>query len=106
MNAAINNLTAPDAYGPTSTLDPGNWVHHFNLDVTNQAIYWSIRQASRPTDSPGMAAWGPDVYMLPGSRMIIRPYLVGLRFRAAIPQANLPAGSQQARVTLESVIDT
>jgi len=101
MNAAINVLTAPDTYTPASTLDTGNFVDHFNIDVYNQGIYWSIRQG-HPRQSPGMAQWGPDVYMAPGSRTINRLWLVGMRFRAAIPAAQLPAGTSQAIVTLEA----
>lgn len=100
MNAAINALTAPDQYDAASTLDTGRFVNWFNIDVYNQAIYWSIKQAA-PRQTPGMAQWGPDIYMGPGSRTIQRVYVAGMRFRAAIKAANLPAGAAQAVVTLE-----
>lgn len=101
MNAAINQLNAPDQYTAGSTLDTGQYVDHFNIDVYNQGIYWSIKQG-QPRQTPGMANWGPDIFMGPGSKTISRLYLTGMRFRAAIPYASLPAGSTRAVVTLEA----
>jgi hypothetical protein len=101
-NASINALTAPDAVGPSSTIDTGRLIDHVNVDVVNQAILWSSKESVGPAD-PQFAAWGPEVYMLPGSRSIKRPGLVGFRFRAAVTAANLPAGTVQAVVTVEAV---
>ena len=103
MNAALNAVTAPDAYTPSSTLAPGVFLDHFNIDVANQAIYWQPFVAPA-NGTAGMAVWGAEVYMPPGSRSITRDYLCGARFRAAIPLASLPAGGKQAVVTLEVVI--
>ena len=102
-NSALNNVTAPDAYAANATLDTGNWIDHVNVDVTNAAIYWQIKQASRPGDAPQMSTWQAEVFMLPGSRVIDRPGITGFRFRGAIPAAQLPAGSSQAQVTAELV---
>ena len=103
-NAALNAVTAPDQYNPkVATLDTGQWIEHFNLDVANQPIYWQMKQASRPGDGPQMATWQAEVYMLPGSRTIKRRAMTGAQFRAAIPAGQLPAGSSQAVVTLEVV---
>ena len=102
-NSALNAITAPDAYATTSTIDGGQFIDHFNIDVANQAIYWQMKQASRPFDGPQMATWQAEVYMLPGSRTITRPAMTGARFRAATPAASLPAGATQAVVTLEVV---
>lgn len=98
----INHLTAPDQYTTGSTLDVGRFLDHFNLDVLNQAIYWSVKTAG-PRQTPGMSSWQPEVFMSPGSRTINRLNSSGLRFRAATPAASLPAGSLQAVVTLEEV---
>ena len=102
-NAALNAVTAPDNYTGASTIDGGQFIEHFNIDVANQAIYWQMKQASRIGDGPQMATWQAEVQMLPGSRTIKRAAMTGARFRAAIPAASLPAGSTQAIVTLEVV---
>lgn len=102
-NSALNAVTAPDQYATTATLDTGNWIDHFNLDVANQAIYWQMKQASRPGENPQMASWQAEVYMTPGSRSITRPGMTGARFRAATAAASLPSGATQAIVTLEIV---
>ena len=102
-NATRNAVTAPDDYTQQSTIDGGQFIDHFNLDVVNQSIYWQMKQASRPGDGPQMATWQAEVYMPPGSRVIRRRALVGARFRAAIPAAQLPAGVTQAIVTLEVI---
>lgn len=102
-NAALNNITAPDAYAQQATLDTGGWVEHINIDVANSAIYWQIKQASRPTDTPGMATWQAEVFMPPGSKSLYRGGVTGIRFRAAVLAAQLPAGTAQAQVTVELV---
>ena len=103
-NTAINALTAPDAYSAASTIDPGLRIDHFNIDVSNQPIYWQYKQTTFPAATPGMATWGAEVYMIPGSRSIFRGGLAGVRFRAAIPKASLPVGATQAIVTVEAEI--
>lgn len=106
--SVINALTAPDAYTPASTLDLFTWVRWFNIDVSNQAIYWQLKQAqpgARNLDDARSTTWTlVEVYMPPGSRSIIRALTAGLKFRAAIPAAQLPAGSKQAVVTVEAVL--
>lgn len=96
---SLNNVTAPDNNPtPVSTLDgvvPGT---RCILDVTNSAIYWQIKHGrGRAT-----ADWAPPngVYMSPGSRRLpSEGFVYGVRFWAATPTANLPAGAQQAQVT-------
>ena len=102
-NSALNNVTAPDNYSASASIDTGNWLDHINIDVTNSAIYLQIKQASRPGDTPQMSTWQAEVFMIPGSRTINRPGLTGFRFRAATPAAQLPAGASQAQVTAELI---
>ncbi len=108
MNAAINQTVAPDQYIPggqpgASTIESGRFMDHANLDVVNGGIYWSVRITDQPGGSPGLGQYGGEVYMGPGSRTISRANMSGVRFRAAIPLANLPAGQFQALVTLEAI---
>lgn len=98
----INNLTAPDNYSATSTLYPLPTLSWVNIDVVNAAIYWSIAQGN-PLTTDRSGTWQPEVFMLPGSRQIVRSAMVGIKFRAAVALANLPAGGQQAQVTIEAV---
>jgi len=98
----INNLTAPDTYTAASTLYPLPVLDHVNIDVNNQAIYWQIAQTNDLTTGLS-GAWQPEVYMAPGSRTITRQGIVGFRFRAAVAAGSLPAGSVQAKVTVEAV---
>lgn len=102
-NAALNNITAPDQYTGAATIDTGGWVDWVNLDVVNAAIYWQVKQASRKYDTAAKSTWQAEVFMLPGSRTINRPGITGIRIRAAIALAQLPAGSHQAQVTAEVV---
>lgn len=98
----LNNVTAPDSYTQASTVGPGGPYDHINLDVANSAIYWSWFELQTDVGRAS-GSWSPDVFMPPGSRTIRRPGLGGLRFRAAIAGANLPANTQQAQVTVEAV---
>lgn len=99
---ALNNITAPDNYNKASTLWPLPILDRINIDVANGGIYWSIAQTnSLTTDRSG--AWQPEVFMSPGSRTLSRAGAIGIRIRAAIPAASLPAGSSQAQVTVEAV---
>lgn len=99
---ALNNLTAPDAYTQASTLYPLPVLDHINLDVANQAIYWSICETNALT-SDLSGAWQPEVFMAPGSRTIVRPNMIGIRVRAAVRASQLPVGQPQAQVTAEGV---
>jgi len=101
-NASLNNVTAPDAYTQAATIDSGMFVDRINLDVANQAIIWQLKESARG-GPPGQASWQAEVLMLPGSRTLTRPFVTGLRFRAATLAANLPAGATQAAVTVELV---
>lgn len=102
MSWAINNVTAPDAYSPTATLDNLPFPSRINLDVTNQAIYWQLKQANG-TGLSTEGTWGQEVFMAPGSRSLYRAGVRGVRIRAAIQAANLSVGSHQAQVTVEAV---
>jgi hypothetical protein len=106
-NYALNQIVAPDPPNPTkaSTLTVGVFVHHFNIDVLNQGIFWQLQSTPLPTDPPQMGTFQAYafVYMPPGSRTILRPQVTGIRFYAAMAAASLPAGNQ-AIVTIEAVI--
>lgn len=103
MSWRINNLTAPDSYTPASTLDGLPLISRINVDTFNQAIYWQLKQATNAGNVEGMATWQDETYQAPGSRALTRPNVVGFRFRAATPLAQLPAGSSQAQVTVEAI---
>lgn len=103
MAWAINNLTAPDTYTPSSTLDNLSAVQSVNIDTQNQSIYWQVKQINTPSGLYTEGSWQEETYMLPGSRSIYRANVQGFRFRAAIPAAQLPAGQPQAQVTVEAV---
>ncbi len=102
MSWAINNLTAPDAYTPGSTLDNLPAISRVNLDVVNAAIYWQLKQANG-TGLSTEGSWGQEVFMLPGSRPLLRQNIIGIRFRAAVVAAQLPSGAAQAQVTVEAI---
>lgn len=98
MAYSINALTAPDAYTAASTIAPGVPLKRSILDVANQAIFWQIayRQGAG-------AVWeGTEQRMDPGSRAVLEPH-IGIRVRAAIPAASLPAGASQAVVTVRAI---
>lgn len=97
---ALNQVTAPDNYADAATLDQLPILDHVNIDVTNQGIYWQVKQTTSLDPRQG-GTWNPEVYMAPGSRTLQRAGMVGLRFRAAIAAAQL-AGTQ-AIVTVECV---
>lgn len=103
MAWAINNLTAPDSYSPASTLDNLPYPSSVNIDVANQAIFWQVKQVNSPGGLFTEGTWQEETFMLPGSRSIYRTGIRGFRFRAAVPAAQLPAGSSQASVTAEAV---
>lgn len=101
MNWSLNNVTAPDNYASTSTLDnlPPASV---NVQVVNQAIYWQIRQVSSPSQLFTEGTWSIETLWLPSDGPIYRDQIRGFRFRAATPAASLPAGAAQAQVTVEA----
>lgn len=102
MSYTINALTAPDSYSTASTIENVP-INSIVLDVSNQGIYWQLK-LSLGTGSGGV--WETsETYMLPGSRPIQSDTpgeIVGIRVRAAIPAANLPAGANQAIVTVRA----
>jgi hypothetical protein len=102
MSWALNNVTAPDAYSAAATLDNLPFPTRLNIDVANQAIYWQLKQSTGSGLSTE-GTWGQEVYMTPGSRTLFRSGVRGVRVRAAVTAANLPAGSTQAHVTVEAV---
>lgn len=101
MAWALNNITAPDAYSPASTLLNLNGVTRINIDVTNQGIYWQL-QRSTGSGLFTEGSWDQEVFMANGSRSLFRAGVTGVRVRAAVPAASLPAGSSQAQVTVEA----
>lgn len=101
MAWALNNVIAPDAYSSTATLLNLNSVTRINIDTVNQGIYWQLQRAT----GSGLyteGSWDQEVFMAPGSRSLFRTGITGVRVRAAIPAASLPAGSFQALVTVEA----
>lgn len=98
----LNAITAPDAYTTTPQFAIQNAiVDHFLIDVSNQAIYWQLQKSLY---GGGAGEWEDvEVFMQPGSRTIHREGAVGIRIRAAVPLASLPAGLSQALVTVEAV---
>lgn len=102
---SLNAITAPDIYGGTTGyygVIEGTPIARLVIDVSNQAIYWQLKRATG--SNPSQGAWeGNETFMIPGSRVIARNAIVGVRVRAAISSANLPAGSIPAVVTVEAV---
>ena len=95
----LNAITAPDNYSDLYSIQ-GTPIHHFNIDVNNGAIYWQLQKAAYGATG----TWeSTEVYMTPGSRSIYRAGVTGIRVRAAIPAASLPAGQLQSVVTIEAV---
>jgi hypothetical protein len=101
MAWALNNITAPDQYDDAATIQNINGVTRVNIDVANQAIFWSLKLAGG-TGLYTEGTWDQEVFMLPGSRSLFRPGIVGIRVRAAIPAADLPSGASPAQVTVEA----
>lgn len=118
---ALNNIVAPDNYetprptgnqsGPQgSTLDNLGITDHINIDVYNGGVFFQLKQADVPGRAnphiihENLATWQTEVFMASGSRTIDRPGVTGIRLRASVPAAQLPAGTNQARFTVEAVI--
>lgn len=97
---ALNNVVAPDnAPTAASTIDHAAPASRAIADVNNAAIYWQVKTGRSPSE----ADWKPvsGSFMTPGSRRIPSSDTVyGFRFWAAVPLAQLPAGTPQARVTV------
>lgn len=91
----MNNVQAPDTYTTAATLTcPG--TARVRLQINNQAIYWQ-----RGYSSPGGGGieWQPEEMLLPITASLDER-CDAIRIRAAVPLAKLPAGSEQARVTI------
>lgn len=102
-NASINKLTAPDAFTTASTIAPGRAVDHINISVSNQGIFWQLFEYTQPQSA--RAGYNTsEVFMPPGSVTIDREGICGIRVRAAIAAASLPAGQAQAVVSVEAVM--
>lgn len=101
-NQVINALVAPDSYNNASTIRPTRKIDHISIDVVNAGIYWQLYEYSSPNDAETGYITN-EVFMAPGSKIIDRDGLCGIRFRAAIPLADLPASTFQAVVTVEAV---
>jgi hypothetical protein len=92
----LNNVTTADAYTAANTLDNLPFPSRINLDVSNAAIFWQLKQADH---APGLytgGTWGAEVMMLPGSRSLFRAGVRGFRVRSA-------AAGVAAQVTVEAV---
>ena len=98
----LDNITAPDNYTAASTLDQLPVLDHVNIDVANGGIFWQLKLASGPTN-PEAGSWDTEVRQNTGSRSLYRKGMVGIRIRAAVPAASLPAGAIQAQVNVEAV---
>lgn len=95
MSAAINNVTAPDAFEGASTLLCPKSVR-VRIFVSNQAIWWQ-----RGYGPPGgEVRWELEEEFLPPSSYSLTESCDALRFRAAVPAAQIPAGQHQAQVTV------
>jgi hypothetical protein len=99
MSQTIDQLTAPDNYSKQSTIVGP--IDHVIIDVANQTIYWQ-RQVPAPGQNTGVWEDNAETPMTPGSRAIYEP-MTGFRFRAKFPLASLPAGTNQAVVTVRAV---
>lgn len=92
---ALNNITTPATYTAASTLEQLPVLDHVNLDVSNAAIFWQLKLTDNSLLET-MGTWDQEVFMLPGSRSLYRPGMVGVRVRSA--NAALPA-----QATIEAV---
>ncbi|HWW67310.1 MAG TPA: hypothetical protein VNY83_04950 [Solirubrobacterales bacterium] len=96
MSAALNNFTAPDAYNDrVGTLICPASVR-VRLQVNNQAIFW---QRGHQVPGGGVNWSEAEEFLLPGLYSFDET-CEATRVRAAIPGAQLPAGSAQAQVTI------
>lgn len=85
----LNNVAAPDAYGPTATIERRG-LRSVRIQVANQPIVYQLA-----ADEPG-GAWGDEEQLLPA--IYTFPVVAGgIRFRAASPGLAIPA-----RVTLRA----
>lgn len=96
MSAALNNVTAPDAYTPAATLScPA--TARVRLQVNNGAIYW--QRGMRPPAGGGVEWIEPEEFLLPTVASLDERCDV-IRVRAAVKAAELPTGSSPAQVTI------
>lgn len=90
----LNNQTAPDAYEEAAQIIcPG--ATRLNLIVSNQAIYYELGDTPANGTIP---TWRSEVYCPPSYQSLDQNF-DAIRVRAAIPAAQIPAGSLQAQVT-------
>lgn len=95
---SLNAITAPDQYTVAATIEDVP-IAKMVIDVVNAAIYWQPKIAVPQGGNSG--CWdGTETYLIPSSKQITRPDLIGVRVRAAIPAAQLPSGGLQAVVTV------
>jgi hypothetical protein len=101
MGYALNNITAPDAYGQGSLLYCQG-ARRLNIDLTNAAIYYQLG-AGQLGSQGGDPVWdSTEYFMTPSFRSLDRA-VDAIRIRAAVLAANLPAGQAQAQVTVHAV---
>lgn len=96
MSAALNNITAPDAYATASTLLCPDTAR-VRLQVNNQAVFW--QRGSQQPGGGGVAYLEREEFLLPGLYSLDER-CDAIRVRAAIAKAKLPVGSLQAQVTI------
>lgn len=96
----LNQIVAPDTYTLAASIQ-GTPISRILIDVANQSIFWQLMRA---VGGLPVGDWeAVETAMLPGSRQITRPGIVGVRVRAKIPLAQIPAGTFQAVVTVEAI---
>lgn len=101
MSTTLNAIVAPDNYTSGATIENVP-IQSIVLDVANGGILWQLKLGIGGVGGVWEAS---ETYMLPGSRPIQSDTpgeIVGIRFRAAIPLASLPTGSNQAVVTVRA----
>lgn len=99
---SLNGVTAPDSPSSASTIEDVP-LHSITIDVVNASIYWQLKLG---TGKGQGGVWEAGyTQMTPGSRVITSDTpgeMVGIRFWAVIPAAQIPAGSNQAVVTVRA----
>ena len=94
---ALINVTAPDAYNAASTLDNLPVCNQVVIQLVNQAVYYQIREvADHATLTRDLPDWSDERFLAPSVAMLSSRRFRGIRFRAAVKAANVPAGSSQA----------
>lgn len=100
MSYVLNGIVAPDSYSPSATIEDTH-LKRVTLDSANQSIYYQLKLALYSSQG---GTWETiETLMLAGSKVVVRKGLVGIRIRAAVPLAQIPAEAHQAVVTIVGV---